>query len=421
MISHLIRVPGRKLHASGLFARILSLLGISTNSFNCILGFEVIYREGFRLIRWVSQQRCKIRELLCLTSTPRNVCCQLDMFRVKRQSDSEQSCCPTVYSRGAKSCNTAAVSVSSQARSHTWVRPQAVNKTPVSTAADRTTLPCVNVSSGSSRSFFSDSQASAQTVFRPALPQQGVYISRKKNTLTRLGTGATSKLTAELKPANDTKSQVIREMRRLFHQGRHKLVQHSSKKSSQQLYSSRPASDPTALQQYRRFVTAQNRKRAGQTLAAPAAKKANTWVRNTAAQVSAENAGGNNNLTSSCTSYVRSTSNHKLQLIRQRPAPATPLAKLQSRGSILAKHLLSVRSLKRTKHCISSVKSPCISKPGRLQRIDGVLYKVGGSKHGKVLQRQVTPKGIRPLLSPEVSPICSAMTARNSSGVHLLH
>lgn len=344
------------------------------------------------------------------------------MFRVKRECDPRRPRRPTVHGRGARARKTTAVSVTSQARSHTWVRPQAVGKAPASVdkalasiAPGRIAAPGVEASSASSRSFLSDSQASAQTVLRPALPQQGVYISRKRNTLTRLGTGATSRSTAELKPARSASSQVTRETRRLIHQGRHKLVQCSSKQSSQQLKhlsSRRPASAPTALQQYRRFVTAQNRKRAGQSLVAPAAKKANTWVRTTASP-ELQNTEGNNDLTSDSTSYVRSNNSHKLQLVRQRPVPTTPAVRLQCRGTVLAKQLLSVRSLKR-KGCLSNVKNPCISKPGRLQRLDGVLYKVGGSKHGRSLQRQLTPKGVRPLLSSQVSPFCSAMSVRNA-------
>ena len=334
------------------------------------------------------------------------------MFRVKRKFDPRQPRRPTVHGRGATARKTTAVSVTSQARSRTWVRPQAIDKASASIAPGRIAVPGVEASSVSSRSFVSDSQASAQTILQPALPQQGVYISRKRNTLTRLGTGATSRSSAELKPAESASSQVTRETRRLIHQGRHKLVQGSSQQSSQQLkqlYSRRPASAPTALQQYRSFVTAQTRKRAGQSLAAPAAKKANTWVRSTAAS-ELQNAESNNTLTSKCTSYVRSNNSHKLQLVRQRPVPATPVVRLQSRGTVLAKQLLSVRSLKR-KRCLSNVKSPCISKPARLQRLDGVLYKVGGSKHGRSLQRQVTPKGVRPLLSSEVSPFSSAASA----------
>ena len=330
------------------------------------------------------------------------------MFRVNRELDPRQPRQPTVHGRGARARKRTAVSVTSQARSHTWVRPQAVDKTPASTAPAPIVVPGVDASSASSRSFLSDSQARVQTVLQPALPQQGVYISRKRNTLTRLGTGATSRSTAELQPAKSASSQVTRETRRLIHQGRHKLVQGSSQQHKH-LYSRRSASAPTALQQYRRFVTAQNRKRAGQSLAAPAAKKANTWVRSTAAP-ELQNEEGKNALTSNCTSYVRSNNKHKLQLVRQRPVPTTPVARLQSRGTVLAKQLLSLRSLKR-KYCLSNVKSPCISKPGKLQRLDGVLYKVGGSKHGRSLQRQVTPKGVRPLLSSEVSLFCSAAHA----------
>lgn len=338
------------------------------------------------------------------------------MFRLNRETSSQKPRQPLVYNRGTKTHKPAPVPVGYQVRSHTWVRSQAADQAPVSTVPGQTAVPRLDVSSSSSRSFVSDSQASAQTHLPAALPQQGVYVSQKKNTLTRLGTGATSKLTAELKPAGNPTRQVTRETRRLIHQGRHKLVQHSLKRNWQQrskLHPSRPSSAPTALQQYRRFVTAQNRKRAGESLAAPAAKKANTWVRNTNVLISttsAENAKSESILTASCTSYVRSVSKTKLQLVRQRPAsqaaPTTPTARVQSRGSVLAKQLLSVRSLKR-KQCISTVKNPSISKPGRLQRLDGVLYKVGRSKHGRSLQRQITPKGVKPLPSPEVSPIAS--------------
>ena len=331
------------------------------------------------------------------------------MFHVKREFDPRQPRQSTVHARGVRARKATAVSVTNQARSHTWVRPQAVDKSPASTTPGRIAVPVVDASSASSRSFLSDSQGSAQTASRPSLPQQGLYISRKRNTLTRLGTVATSR-TAELKSAESASSQVTRETRRLIHQGRHKLVKGGSKQSSQQhrhLYSRRPASAPTALQQYRRFVIAQNRKRAGQSLTAPAAKKANTWVRSTAAPHLVQNAEAKNTLTSNCPSHVRSNHDHKLQLACQRLVPGTPVARLQSRGTVLAKQLLSVRSLKR-KRCLSNVKSPCISKPGRLQRLDGVLYKVGGSKHGRSLRRQVTPKGVRPF-SPEVSPVSSAV------------
>ncbi len=345
------------------------------------------------------------------------------MFRVNRELHSGKYRRPTVHAVGSKARKTTAVSVSSRAKPHTWVRPEAANNAPTGIAPGQTAVPGVGAPSGSSRSFLSDSQASTQTVLGPASPQQGLYISRKRNTLTRLGTGATSQSTAELKLAESATSQVTRETRRLIHQGRYKLVQGSSRERSQQhrhLSSGRPARAPTALQQYRRFVSAQNRKRAGQSLAAPAAKKANTWVRNAAAPGSLQHAEGRNSLTSAGTSYVRSAGYHKLQLVRQRSVPATPVARLQSRGTVLAKQLLSVRSLKRTQRCLSTVKSPCISKPGRLQRIDGVLYKVGGSKHGRSLQRQVTPKGARPLHSPEVSCVCSAVSACRSYWLNIV-
>ena len=344
------------------------------------------------------------------------------MFRLERETASQKSRQPSVYNRGAKTRTPVAALLLSQPSSHTWVRSTVADKAPVSTIPHQPAVPRGDVSSSSSRSFVSDSQASAQTLPLAALPQQGVYVSRKKNTLTRLGTGATSKISAELKPADLPRGQVNRETRRLIHQGRHKLVQHSLKGKFQHkhVHPQHPPGAPTALQQYRRFVTAQNRKRAGPNLPARAAKKANTWVRKTSSSASAENAGSENILTPSCTSYVRSASNHKLQLVRQHPAslaaPTTPSARSHSRGTVLARQLLSARSLKRRQHSISTVKSPSISKPGRLQRIDGVLYKVGGSKHGRSLQRQLTPKGIKPLLSPEVSFVAQQTITCDSTG-----
>ena len=198
--------------------------------------------------------------------------------------------------------------------------------------------------------------------------------------------------------ASDAPAQALKgQTRRLIHQGRHKLIRQPSYQTLQK--SSRSRRISTGLQQYHNFVRAQSRKRAGQQLSpSPPVKKANTWVRaqEAPAALPAVDAAPH-------ASYVRSTHSRKLQLVRRRtltplrPLPATPVQRTQSRGSALAKHLLCVRSLKRRSSRLQtlSVRTVAITKPGRLQRIDGVLYKVGGSGLARSLQRQITPKAVR--------------------------
>ena len=182
---------------------------------------------------------------------------------------------------------------------------------------------------------------------------------------------------------------------RLIHHFRHKLIRQPSQRLALQPASSRHLQ--TGLQQYHKFVRTNSRKRAAQPLLAPQAKKAHTWVRSNALPTAA----AASSAATPVAKYVRSTHSRKLQLVRQCTLtplrlPSTPISRVRSRGSALAKHLLSVRSLKRrpVRRSVLSVTSIGIAKPGRLQRIDGVLYKVGGSRLGKTLQRQLTPKVI---------------------------
>ena len=332
------------------------------------------------------------------------------MFRLNKDRRPQGISQAPVYSRGPQSHKTTAVSVPRQGRSKSWVRPQSANRSPVKAQPAQGTVPGVDLSSSSLQPILSVSGADTKITIPPSLPQKGLYIRRKKNTLTRVAPTATSNSSTEGKPVSRTTSQVGRDSRRLIHQGRHKLVQYKSGQHTQQhnhLHSSQAAQTPTALQQYRRFVSAQNRKRAGPALTAPAAKKVHKWVRDAAAPSLLSDPESKRTMLPSSVSYVRSSKNHKLQLVRRRSAssasPATPVPRLQTRGVVLAKQLLSVQSLNRTVRSSVKVNGSGVLKPGKLRRIGGVLYKVGGSKHGKSLQRQVTPKSIKPLLSPEVS------------------
>ena len=336
------------------------------------------------------------------------------MFRLNKDRCPKDIPQAPVYSRGPQLYKTTAVSVPRQGRSKSWVRPQSAEKAPASTQPVQAVVPGADLSSSNSQSFLSVSRIETRTQIPPSLLQKGLYISRKKNTLTRVAPSAPSNSSTEGQPVSGTTSQIGRNTRRLIHQGRHKLVQSKSGQHTQRLsnlHSSQTAQTPTALQQYRRFVSAQNRKRAGPALAAPASKKAHKWVRDAVTANLLPHPESKRGIVPSSVSYVRSSKTHKLQLLRRRSAssvtPATPVSRLQSRGSVLAKQLLSVRSLKRTTRPSLKVNASGVSKPGKLQRMGGVLYKVGDSKHGRSLQRQVTPKSIRPLLSPEVSHVCS--------------
>ena len=291
-----------------------------------------------------------------------------------------------------------------RAKARTWVRPQSAEQsTPVS---DPTPAP-IQVAQQTVGSFISSLSKSVQvnqTGVASTSSQQASHVSSKRNTLTRVQPGFASNSISKSGPTSQSVSQATR---RLIHQGRYKLIQQPQQTSRPQ---AGLRSNPTALQQYRQFVSTQSRKRAATSVCAPAAKRANIWVRSggsSAAVASKPATASTSSSNSSAASYVRSTHSRKLQLVRRCPSnaltvPVTPVSRLQSRGTVLAKHLLSVRSLKRARRPALNVRQGGIAKPGKLQRIDGVLYKVGGSGLGRSLQRQVTPKAVRPLLSPEV-------------------
>ena len=292
-----------------------------------------------------------------------------------------------------------------RAKAKTWIRPQSADNCASSSNHRVTPVQLTQQSVGSSASSLSSTPQVDQTFAISRSSQQTSYVSRKKNTLTRVQPGVSSRLAAGTGISSQSVSQ---ETRRLIHQGRHKLIQQPQQNVASLAVRART---PTTLQQYRQFVRTQSRKRPLAGSSAPAAKRQNTWVRSSissaAVPASAASTGGDRPTASS---YVRSTHSHKLQLVRRRLSaastlPATPTSRVHSRGTVLAKQLLSARSLKRKVRPALHVRNAGIAKPGKLQRIAGVLYKVGGSGLGRSLQRQVTPKGVRPLLSPEVRSV----------------
>ncbi|KAA6424093.1 MAG: Zinc finger CCCH domain-containing 3 [Trebouxia sp. A1-2] len=325
------------------------------------------------------------------------------MPQVKPQRGARDPSYPPPGQFQAQAAYKSASSRPGRAKARTWVRTKPAEQ---STSVNNPTSARIQVAQQSVGSFVSSLSKSIQVNQRGVAStpsQQASYVSSKRNTLTRLQPGFASKAVPK---SGSTSQGVSQATRRLIHQGRHKLIQ-------QPKHTSRPQagfrSAPTALQQYRQFVGIQRRKRAATSVCAPAAKRANTWVRtggSSAAVASNSAIASTSSSNSSAASYVRSTHSRKLQLVRQRPSnaltvPVTPVSRLQSRGTVLAKHLLSVRSLKRARRPALNVRQAGIAKPGKLQRIDGVLYKVGGSGLGRSLQRQITPKAVRPLLSPE--------------------
>ncbi len=337
------------------------------------------------------------------------------MPQVKPQRGARDPTYPPSGQFQAPAAHNPANSRPGRAKARTWVRPQSAEQS--IPASDPTPAPTqvAQQSVGSFISSLSKSVQVNQTGVASTSSQQASYVSSKRNTLTRIQPGFASN---SVPKSGSTSQSVSQATRRLIHQGRYKLIQQPQQTSRSQ---AGLRSTPTALQQYRQFVSTQSRKRAATSVCAPAAKRANIWVRSggsSAAVASKSATASTNNSDSSTASYVRSTHSRKLQLVRRRPSnaltlPVTPVSKVQSRGAVLAKHLLSVRSLKRARRPALNVRQAGIAKPGKLQRIDGVLYKVGGSGLGRSLQRQVTPKGVRPLLSPEVS-LCHAVSCASA-------
>ncbi|KAL0039824.1 hypothetical protein WJX77_009071 [Trebouxia sp. C0004] len=228
------------------------------------------------------------------------------MPQVKPQRGARDPAYPPPGQFQAPAAYKSASSRPGRAKARTWVRPQSAEQsTPIS---DPSPAPI---------------QVAQQSV--------GSFISSlsKRVQVNQTGVASTSSQQASYSVSQAT--------RRLIHQGRYKLIQQPQQTSRPQAGF---CSTPTALQQYRQFVSTQSRKRTATSICAPAAKRANIWVRggvSSAAVASKSATAGTSSANSSAASY----------------------------------------------------------------RIDGVLYKVGGSGLGRSLQRQVTPKGVRLLLSPE--------------------
>ena len=323
------------------------------------------------------------------------------MPQVKGQRGAKESLHPAGAFRAPTSSGSSASSLPRRAKSKTWIRPQSIDKCGPAPLPGPATLPGFQLSVGTSISTAPHSLLVRQAVESSTPSEQSSYVRRKKNSLTRVQPEVTS---SPAVGSGSTAQNLSPEIRRLIHQGRHKLVQKPGQQSRSQ--SGASIQTQTGLEQHRRFDSTQSRKRAGPGISLPAAKKANTWVRNDASPAGVSATGANNSKPL-IAGYVRSMHSRKLQLVRRRTLsfltmPATPVSRFQSRGTVLAKQLSSVRSLNRTRRPMLTVRNSGVVKPGKLQRIDGVLYKVGGSGLGKSLQRQLTPKSIRPLLSPQV-------------------
>ena len=198
------------------------------------------------------------------------------------------------------------------------------------------------------------------------------------------------------------------ETRRLIHKGRHKLVQPSS--SGQASLHGVPPAQTRAFQQ-RSLTVTPSRKRATPSGTLPLhqpRKRRNTWVRigstgansTSSVPVAVNRAAATPTLPRS-TSLVRSTNSRKLQLVRKLSAsPATSFTRHLSRNASLSRQLLSAKKVKNIRHPVLGVKSSGVAKLGKLQRIGGVLYKVGGSKLNRSLQRQLTPQTVGKTATP---------------------
>ena len=194
--------------------------------------------------------------------------------------------------------------------------------------------------------------------------------------------------------------------RRLIHKGRYKLVQPQGPSrpapSAQKAALSQQPSQHLGLQHRKRRFTSSSR------TAQQTAKRQHTWVRtSTVSQTQGTSSAAAPKSRASTPALVRSTNSRKLQLVRKLSvSPAGSLSRHFSRNAVLARRLLSARSLKSFKCPVLGVRAPGVVKPGRLQRIGGVLYKVGGSGSNKSLQRQLTPQTLQKDLAPEVCLTC---------------
>lgn len=177
------------------------------------------------------------------------------------------------------------------------------------------------------------------------------------------------------------------ETRRLIHKGRYKLVQ--------------PKPQAGLGQQQ---PSLQHRKRAlsgSFSATSQVAKRRNTWVRSTSKAKGPPALVTNSKPFTSI--FVRSSHTRKLQLIRKLSASsAGPLTRRWSKSPSLARSLPSARYLSGARRPALGLKTPGVVKPGKLQRIGGVLYKVGGSGFNRSLRRQSTPQTLRNDATPQV-------------------
>lgn len=209
--------------------------------------------------------------------------------------------------------------------------------------------------------------------------------------------------------------------RRLIHKGRYKLVQPQGPSRSA------PSAQRAAfVQQQSQHLGLHNRKRRfinSSLTVQQTAKRQHTWVRtSTVSQTQGTSSAAAPRSRPSTPALVRSTNSRKLQLVRKLSvSPAGSLSRHFSRNAVLAKRLLSARSLKSTRCSVLGVRAPGVVKPGRLQRIGGVLYKVGGSGSNKSLQRQLTPQTLQKDLAPQVCLTFCCFLAFHTLSQHSVH
>ena len=203
---------------------------------------------------------------------------------------------------------------------------------------------------------------------------------------------------ASNKASSSTLPDTNPETRRLIHKGRYKLVQPIQRTSSCH------TQHTSSAQQHRQSYSRKRAVPVSSTATEQATKRRRTWVRT---GIAASRQGTSSAVPSDSKSvtpiFVRSTHSRKLQLVRKLSAsPASSLSKHLSRNAALAKRLLSARSSKSVRRPLLGVQTPGIAKPGKLQRIGGVLYKVGGSRLNRSLQRQLTPQVLKKDSAPQV-------------------
>lgn len=273
---------------------------------------------------------------------------------------------------------------SRSSKSRTWTRPVSTQ----SPASDAQTTPSLSIS------------------LSPALVDAriGDQGSQQPQPLKRTTSHA-------VRSSNPSAVDLNPETRRLIHKGRYKLVQVKQQVKQQQ----------TPNQQQKLYSSLQHRKRAfssNSSTVSQVAKRRNTWVRSTTGSSSAQVPSAVVASTKASTPiFGHSSHTRKSQLIRKLSSTsASSLTRHWSRTLASASRQPPSRPLSNIRRPLLGVRTPGVVKPGKLQRIGGVLYKVGGSCVNRSLQRQTTPQTLR---KQPASQVCAAlMPSRGIMNTH---